>query len=72
MCRPNSASNGEGAKAATLIKCNSWPGAISSQAASRPMLLGRAIERQPSASEKNVVNGQAAGRPSLLGRERHG
>src|SRR6266404_2405953 len=54
MCRPNSASNGDGAKSATSTRCSSWPGAISSHAAGRPMLLGREIGRQPSAPAKKV------------------
>src|SRR5262245_39067178 len=54
MCRPNSASNGDGAKSATSTMCNACAGAISSHAAGRPMLLGRAIGRQPSAPAKKA------------------
>ena len=54
MCRPNSFSNGEGSNSGSSTRCSSTPGAIVSQAAGRPMLPGRAIGGQPSASAKNA------------------
>ncbi len=56
MCRPNSLSKGEGSNSGSSTRCSSTPGAIVSQAAGRPMLPGRAIGRQPSASAKNAVD----------------
>ncbi len=54
MCRPYSRSKGEGANSGSSTRCSSTPGVIDSQAAARPMLPGRVIGRQPSASAKNA------------------